>query len=247
VSGARRLRILESLTRDGGPGPGTHRLCEVCADVTEMSGAGIMLMSGDVPRGSVCTTDGVSALIEQLQDALGEGPCVDAYTTDRPVAERDLASPSVPRWPAFSGPAVDAGARAVFGFPLHVGVVRLGALNLYRNQTGSLTDDQHADALVMADVAAQAVLVMQSNAPHGQLATELEAGADFQYVVHQAAGMVAAQLDTNVAQALLRLRGHAFGNNRALIEVARAVVDRTLRFDAEDGAGGSTGEGDPDG
>lgn len=209
-----------------------------------MTGAGIMLMSGDVPRGSVCTTNAVSALIEQLQDELGEGPCVDAFTMDRPVVEPDLASPIVPRWPAFSGPAVEAGARAVFGFPLHVGVVRLGALNLYRDRTGGLTDEQHADALVVADVAAQAVLVMQSNARPGQLATELEAGADFQFVVHQAAGMVAAQLDTNVAQALLRLRAHAFGNERPLVEVARAVVDRTLRFNEQDGAGRSAEEGD---
>ena len=92
--------------------------------------------------------------------------------------------------------------RAIFGFPLQVGAVRLGALNLYCDRPGPLTDDQHADALVMADVAAQAVLVLQANAPPGKLAAELEAGADFQYVVHQASGMVAAQLDVSVGQAL---------------------------------------------
>ena len=52
-----------------------------------MTGAGIMLMSGDVPRGSLCTTDEVSALIEQLQYDLGEGPCVDAYQP-RPTGAR---------------------------------------------------------------------------------------------------------------------------------------------------------------
>ena len=127
-----------------------------------MTGAGIMLMSGDLPRGSVCTTNKVSALIEQLQYALGEGPGVDAYLEDRSMLEPDLAEPVWPRWLAFTGPAVEAGVRAVFGFPLHVGVVRLGALNLYRDRPGLLTDDQHADALVMADVAAQAVLVLQA-------------------------------------------------------------------------------------
>src|SRR5688500_991797 len=133
-----------------------------------MTGAGIMLMSGDVPRGSVCSTDPVSALIEQLQYDLGEGPCVDAYHLDRPVLEPDLAEPVTPRWVAFAAPAVASGARAVFGFPLQVGAVRLGALNLYRDQPGPLDDEQHADALVMADVAAQAVLLLQANAPLGK-------------------------------------------------------------------------------
>lgn len=235
MAGERRLRILTRLLGSGVPALETKRLCEVCAEVTGMTGAGIMLMSGDVPRGSVCTTNKVSALIEQLQYALGEGPCVDAYHQDRPVLEPDLAEPRVARWLGFSGPAIEAGVRAVFGFPLQVGAIRLGALNLYCDRPGPLTDEQHADALVMADVAAQAILVLQSNAPPGKLAAELEAGADFQYVVHQASGMVAAQLDVTVGQALIRLRAYAFGNDRPLTEVAQDVVARKLRFDARSG------------
>lgn len=213
----------------------TRRLCGVCAEVTSATGAGIMLMSGDVPRGSVCTTDAVSALIEQLQYDLGEGPCVDAYHQDRPVSEPDLANASSGRWPAFTGPVVDAGARAVFGFPLQVGVVRLGALNLYCDRPGRLDDDRHADAMLMARLVAQALMLLQAGAPEGMLASELEANADFQYVVHQASGMVAAQLEVTVAQALIRLRAYAFGNDRPLSEVARDVVDRRLRFDAQSG------------
>ena len=235
MAGHRRLRILALLVDGGEASLETKRLCHVCAAATETTGAGIMLMSGDVPRGSVCTTDDVSSVIEQLQYDLGEGPCVDAYRLDRPVSEPDLAEPDALRWPAFTGPALDVGARAVFGFPLQVGAVRLGAMNLYRDRIGSLTDEQHADALVMADVAARAVLVMQAHAPAGELAAELEAGADFQYVVHQAAGMVAAQLEVSVGQALVRLRAHAFGNDRPLTQVAEDVVARDLRFDADSG------------
>ena len=231
----RRARILGQLVGSGAPGMDSRRLCEVCADVTRMSGAGIMLMSGDVPRGSACSSDEVSAAIEVLQFDLGEGPCVDAYDQDQPVLEPDLADPVTPRWVGFTGPAVEAGTRAIFGFPLQVGAVRLGALNLYRSQPGPLSDEQHADALVMADVAAQALLVMQTNAPAGKLAAALEAGSDFKYVVHQASGMVAAQLEVSVGQALIRLRAYAFGNDRPLTEVAKDVVARTLRFDAASG------------
>jgi hypothetical protein len=236
VSGGRERR-LDLLARilDSGDELETQRLCDVCAEVTGATGAGIMLMSGDIQRGSVCTTDTVSARIEQLQYEFGEGPCLDAYNQDRPVLEPNLADPVVPRWPAFSGPAVDAGARAVFGFPLQVGAVRLGALNLYCDASGPLADDQHADALLIADIAAQALLLLQAGASPGTVATELEANADFQYVVHQASGMVAAQLHIPVGQALIRLRAHAFGNDRSLTDLARDVVDRRVRFDAQRG------------
>lgn len=213
----------------------TARLCEVSAEVISVSGAGIMLMSDDAQSGSACTTNSVSALIEELQFTLGEGPCVDAFHHDRPVLEPDLADPRHPRWLAFSPPAVVAGARAVFGFPLRVGALRLGALNLYRDHPGPMSDDQHADALVMADVAARALITMQAGAPPGALAAELEAGADFRFVVHQASGMVAAQLGVSVGEALVRLRAHAFANDRLLAEVAEEVVSRRMRFD-EDGA-----------
>lgn len=231
MPGDRLLRILARLAGDGGAEPGTVKLCEACADIAHMSGAGIMLMSGEAPAGSVCTTDEVSAIIEELQYTLGEGPCVDAYSTDRPVLEPDLADPQTPRWLAFSPSAVQAGARAVFGFPLQVGAVRIGALNLYRNRPGPLSDDQYADALVLSGVAARSVLAMQAQAPPGMLADELEIGADFRLVVHQAAGMVSVQLGVSVGEALVRLRAYAFGNDRLLTEVAEEVVGRQLRFD----------------
>jgi hypothetical protein len=161
---------------------------------------------------------------------LGEGPCIDAYNSDRPVFEPDLADPSVPRWIAFSPPAVAAGARAIFGFPLQVGSVRLGALNLYRNQPGGLTNDQHADALVVSEVAARAVLDMQAHAPPGAIGAELT-DSDFRFVVHQASGMVSVQLGVSVAEALIRLRAYAFAHERLLTDVAEDLVARRLRLD----------------
>lgn len=232
VARERLMRVLSLLSAGGTTEPGTARLCEVCAEVSAMSGAGIMLMSDDTPLGSVCTTNAVSDLIEELQYTLGEGPCVDAHQEGRPVLEPDLADPVTPRWLAFSPPALAAGTRAVFGFPLQVGAARLGAMNLYRDRPGRLSDDQHADALVMAGVAAQVVLAMQANAPLDKVATELEAGANFHLVEHQASGMVATQLGVSVGEALVRLRAYAFSHDLGLNEAAEAVVARQLRFES---------------
>src|SRR5213079_2723313 len=98
---------------------------------------------------------------------LGEGPGLDAHQGGAPVSEPDLAHPRRARWPAFAQPAVDAGAAAVFSFPLRVGGVRLGALTLHQDRPGALSDDQHADAMAMASVIVTAILAHQADAPPG--------------------------------------------------------------------------------
>jgi hypothetical protein len=230
MAGDRLLRILAKVSSASIAEPEPARLCEICAEVAGMTGAGIMLMTGDTQQGSVCSSNPLSALIEELQFTLGEGPCVDAHQKDRPVLEPDLADPVTPRWLGFTPPAVEAGARAIFGFPLQVGSVRLGALNLYRDQPGPMSDDQYADSLVLAGVAARAVLGMQADSIPGALSTELEEGANFRFVVHQASGMVAVQLGVSVGEALARLRAYAFGNNLLLTDLAEAIVARKLRM-----------------
>jgi GAF domain-containing protein len=224
--------MLALLSERDGSGA-TSRLCQVCAEVTALSGAGIMLLADGRPQGSVCTTNDVSALIEEMQYTLGEGPCVDAFRQGRPVLVPELAETTEVRWLAFAEPVTAAGARAVFGFPVTIGDVRLGVLSLYRDQPGPLSAEQHANALAAAEVAARAILNMQADAAPGDLGAELEAGANFRFVVHQAAGMVAVQLTVPVDDALLRLRAHAFSTDRLVVDVATDVINRQLRFDPE--------------
>ena len=225
MPGDRLLAILArvSAASDLEPGP---RLCRVCADVAETSGAGVMLMSDDGPKGSICSSDSVSAAIEELQYTLGEGPCIDAYRDDRPVREPDLRHPSRTRWPLFAPAAVAAGAEAVFGFPLQVGAARLGALNLHSATPGPLSAEQHANALVLAGVVGRAVVDMQAHGRDGIFV----GGTEYRFVVHQAAGMVAAQLQVTVSEALVRLRAYAFANERLVGDVANDVVSRRIRF-----------------
>jgi len=232
----RRLDLLSRIVGDA-DGFDVDRLCEVSADATGVTSAGILLVPGEPSASVVCATDEVASTIGQLQYELGEGPSIDAHHRDAPVLEPDLACPDRPAWPAFTSAALDIGIRAVFSFPLHVGAIRLGTLDLHRHSPGALTDHQHADALVLADIAAQTVLLLQAGAPEGEIAEELSANEDFHSLVHQASGMVAAQLGVSVETALVRLRAHAFGNERRLTDVARDVVERRLRFTRDDHSG----------
>jgi len=240
----RLTRILLLLSEGGEALPGPTRLCQVAAEVTAMDGAGLVLLSDGRFLGVLCGGDVVSETLAELEFALGEGPCLDAWALDGPVFEPDLASPfPYGRWPAFAPAGTDAGARAVFGFPVHVGAARLGAIGLYRDQTGPLGDEQHADALVMADVVARAILSLQAGAALGTVGAELATGANFQAVVHQASGMVSVQVGEGVGDALVRLRAHAYGTDCTITEVATEVVARRLRFDRLEGE--ETGGGVP--
>ena len=226
----RRAKIIARVFEDGATELSIARLCEVCIEITGTTGAGVMLMSGDVAYGSLCTTNDVSARIEDLQFTLGEGPCIDTYEQERSILEPDLALTRSPRWLAFSASALDAGVMALFAIPIRMGAVRLGALNLYRDQKGPLSEEQHSNALVIADLIAQTVLDMQAKAPAGTMAAGLEANANFQPLVNQAAGMVAVQLGTSVFKALVRLRADAFVKGCLVRDVAEEVVTRRLRF-----------------
>jgi GAF domain-containing protein len=226
----RLSRILAELAAEGDGRWSSARLCDATRDIVGVSGAGVMIMSGDLPGGSLCTTNDVSNTIEELQYTLGEGPCVDAFHERRVVLEPDLAHSGRSRWLAFTPPAVEAGVGAVFAFPLQVGNARLGALDLYRDAPGPLSDDQHADALAMAEVITHWVLDVQADAPPGSVADELERHADFHLVVQNAAGAVSVQLGVSITEALIRLRAYAFSNDRLLRDVAEDVVARRLRF-----------------
>jgi hypothetical protein len=226
----RLARIQAALGAAAGNDRSPNRLCAVATDLIGVTGAGVMLMSGDQPLGSLCSSNGVSDLIEQWQFTLGEGPCVDAYTLDQVVTEPDLAEPTTPRWFAFTPRALDIGVRAVFGFPLGENTARLGALNLYLDRPGGLDADQFADALVFAEVMAHWVIDAQAAATQGSVAEELDADSDFHYVVQNAAGMVSVQLSISVTDALVRIRAYAFRETRLVREVADDVVARRLRF-----------------
>lgn len=228
VRSARLVRILAAMADGQQPAPA--HLCTIAAQIVQVDGAAVMVEGSD-HRAPLCSSDVVAAQIAELGVTLGEGPGVDAHHNGSPVAEPDLVRPRDPRWPNFTPLAVQAGLAAIFSFPLRVGGVHLGALTLHQMESGHLSDEQHADALVMANVVVHTVLAHQAGVPAGLLATELEVLGSSQAEVHQASGMVSVQLGVSVAEALVRLRGHAYASDRGLREVAVDVVNGTLRLD----------------
>src|SRR5258708_34082255 len=129
MAGDRLGRILAALADGGTDSWSSARLCAVCPRIVGVDGAGVMLMSGDIPRGSLCTTNAVSHLIEELQYTLGEGPCVDAYRQDQGGAEPCRPQPPTRPRLALPPPPLAAGSRARLEDPLRVRSVPLRALH----------------------------------------------------------------------------------------------------------------------
>jgi hypothetical protein len=211
-------------------GPDVSQLCAaVLAQLDDISGAVLAVMTALPARGTRYISDATSARVDELQFALGEGPCRDAFEHGRPVLVPDLAAREYAlRWPAFTGAAVAAGARALFAFPLRIGAIRIGVLELYRDRPGPLADDDVGEVLVFADTATLLLLAEDhADAANWQAQAEL----DHRAVVHQATGMIMVQLNSTMAAAFARLQAHAYAESRPLAEIADDVVNRRLRFD----------------
>lgn len=208
-------------------------LCELCRQSLPVTGAGLSWMTDAGHGGVVAATDGAAETLEELQFTLGEGPSVDACRDGRPVLQPDLAATAPTRWPGFGPAVLDAGIAAVFAFPLQVGWVRLGVLDLYRDTPGNLDDAQLSEALALADAALALLLDLRDLAPEQETRPDQADPVGQRPEIHQATGMVAVQAAVGLAEALLLLRGHAFSTERTVVEVARDVVGRRLRFGAE--------------
>lgn len=209
-----------------------ERIGRFCAQTLDVSGVGVSVVTDAGNRSVVYSTDAGSAAIEELQATLGEGPCVDAVRQAAPVLVPDLreqARRCVDRWPTFVSEADRAGVRAVFAFPLRVGRISLGAIDLYRSTPGALTRGDLAASRLAADATVVALLELASETSPGSSAVP------HQLEVHQATGMVLAQMGITASQALLVLRARAFADGRPLAQVAADVVSRRLRFGSEDG------------
>jgi hypothetical protein len=208
------------------------RLCVECLSVLSVSGVGVALMTDDGPSGVVlAATDGRARQLEELQFALGEGPCVAASRSGSPVLRPDLVAAGSGQWPRFGAAVLDAGVRAIFAFPLRVGAIRVGVLDLYRDSPGPLSTLELADALAFADAATVVVLHLLDHDEHGAAHPALTGPIDSQAEVHQATGMITIQLGIDLAEALLRLRAHAYTTGQTVSAVAADVVNRRLSFD----------------
>lgn len=242
VGGGPCTAALAAVVRDRGDVMDTAAtICRAFLRGLDVDGAALSLLTATAAGHTLHATDPVAELLEELQFSLNEGASIEAASTGRPVLVADLADGSeVSRWPVFAASAAEQSqVRAMFALPLQWGAVRLGVLALHRRRPGRLTDDQRADVLTAADLASIMMLSARTGPPGppgppgprtDRPGAWLEPMVAHRAEVHQATGMVSAQLGVVAEVALARMRAHAFVEQRLLAHVAHDVVTRTLVF-----------------
>ncbi|MEV6167908.1 GAF and ANTAR domain-containing protein [Streptomyces sp. NPDC051954] len=218
------------------------RLCSVAVRLIGVSGVTVSLYSGGMPV-QLCASDALARRLTELQATLGDGPCLAAAETGTAVFAEDLAgSADAGRWPFFAQEATAAGIRAAYALPLggeDAGAGPetaqcVGTLDLYRREPGPLDPRELRTARLMSGVMTVALMAL----PHeedgaldpGRWLSGLATDHD---EIYQATGMIMAQLGIGADEAMARLRGRAFAQDRTAVDVARDVVAQRVRFDGD--------------
>ena len=204
----------------------------------DIDAAAISLIFDGTSSGTLGSSGAPARMYDELQFLLGEGPCLDSVARRAPVVVPDLADPIDQRWPMYGPAMLDLHVHGVYAMPVVVAGEYMGALDLFRNRPGSLVGEEFSGAFVAAELAGLPLLDLLDadmaaavGDPDSNAWAELSALSRAE--VSQATGMLVVQLEVEPAEALVRLRAHAYSTGRSATEVARDIVDRRLRLDAD--------------
>jgi hypothetical protein len=170
-----------------------EELLLACIAAVGVDGGGMSLVSATGTRQPLYGSDDTAQVMERLQYTVGEGPCVDATVSGSPVLVPDIDEPGSGvslRWPAFLAEAAKADLRAVFAFPVRIGAISLGAIDLYRRSPGPLGREDLAPTLTAVDTIAVALL---------DVAGTLDSGLDTDRVSSMAVHRARANSSTDAA------------------------------------------------
>jgi hypothetical protein len=214
------------------------RLCEACVTLFDVDAAAISLVFDGANNGTLGSSGDSARAYDELQFILGEGPCLDSITLRSPVLVADLADLGDTRWPAYGAAMLSYEIRGVFAMPVVVAGEHVGALDLFRAQAGRLSAEELTGAIVAAELASVPLLdLMDADLQAAADDPSSNAWAELSILsraeVGQATGMLVAQLGVEPTEALVRLRAHAYATNRSATDVARDILDRRLRLEAD--------------
>ena len=204
------------------------RLCRASIELLGCDGGAMTIAYTHMERVTLCTSDDTAQMLEEVQEVVGQGPGPDAFTTGR-YQRFEIAAMQGPdpRWPLLDSDSLTALAPlVVHALPLGEADHVIGVLTLHQSPGAA----EHFDVdsgLLVAKVLTAALLAdgpTQHDLGQGPWAERAE--------VHQATGMVVAQLGVPESDALALLRAHAYSHDQSVSTTAHAVITRKVAFSA---------------
>ena len=225
------VELADTLVEGYDPIDFLHRLTERCVSLLGVAEAGVVLADAQGQLRALASSSERMHLIELIEIQRQDGPCLDCWRNGEAVREDRLAD-AVARWPHFAPAALDAGFASAYAVPMRLRDERLGALNLFANQTRGLMESDETLAQALADVATIGILHERFIRQREEVSEQLKTAFTTRIVLEQAKGVAAQVMNIDVDEAFALLRGYARNHNLLLSEVARQVIARDLSADA---------------
>jgi transcriptional regulator with GAF, ATPase, and Fis domain len=180
-----------------------------------------LMLRQDGSYATVAASDGVARMVDTLEIAAGDGPCLDAIEEETAQIDTDLVTHS--QWPALAKRLVaETPVRGAMGFRLLVDRRKVGALDLFSDTPNAFDKTSAERAVVLAAFATIATGAMAQ----GEEATSLKRGLASNREIGKAIGMLMVLNDVSEEQAFDLLRRTSQDTNVKIAEIAAEVVKR---------------------
>lgn len=205
----------------------TWRLGEAMRRMLQAEGVAITVEYLSDGRITLCASDEIAESLESVQEVTGEGPAFEAARQDA-IVVADLDGDADRRWPMLAHALEESyGPLRVYAIPLHTGTALGGVVSLYTRPHQPLAEPP-ARMAFLANAVGAALLV--DAAEQSDAEVHVGEGWNSRSVVHQATGMVMAQVGVTSEDALALLRGHAYAMGTDVHDVSVQVVGRRIDF-----------------
>ncbi|KFU77019.1 transcriptional regulator [Amycolatopsis lurida NRRL 2430] len=224
------VTLADTLSAEFDLGEYLQGLAEQCADLLDVSVAGVLLVDRDRGLAAVAASAYQAELLELFEAETGNGPCSDCFRSGAAVRCADLqVMPQ--RWPVFSTAARKCGFSAVQALPMRLRDQVVGVLTLLSREPGSAARDDVDLAQAFADVATIGLLQHRTIESGDRTNQQLQTALNSRVLIEQAKGVLAEHGSLSMREAFERLRRYARSHNRRLTELAGSVADGTEDLD----------------
>jgi GAF domain-containing protein len=191
-------------------------------DLFAIHGTGLMVIDDERALRYVAASDDRGRILDELQERLGTGPCVDALVHDHVIFWRDLARDE--RWPVLRTALLEHGIGAVIGVPVHINGVAVGSFNGYAESPCDW-DDKDAQALqTYADLIGGVLAGALQARAQDRVAEQLRHALASRVLIDRAVGMLMATDGLDAVGAFSRLRDVARARRERVVELAKRVL-----------------------